>query len=308
MSIILNLFPKLIPLYAFIALGFLANRKLKIDRSIIAGLILYFINPCLIFLSLLTINLSSSVLFLPILCFFICTLIATTFNFVSKVHYDKQPIRQILTYAAGTGNTGYFGLGLVTAILGTSSLSLAIVANLGFILYDATVGYFFASSGNATFRSGLLKVVKLPTFQAFVTGVIFNSLGLRLDAVFSGMLDSIKGAYIVLGMMLIGIGLYGVTLKSINWKFLFTSFFVKFFIWPLLVLIFILADQNYFKLFPQISHSILLIFSIVPLPANTVVYASEQNISPEIAAVSVFISTVFCLIYIPIFLGISGVV
>ncbi|MCC7433026.1 AEC family transporter [Candidatus Peregrinibacteria bacterium] len=308
MSIILNLFPKLIPLYAFIALGFLANRKLKIDRSIIAGLILYFINPCLIFLSLLTINLSSSVLFLPILCFFICTLIATTFNFVSKVHYDKQPIRQILTYAAGTGNTGYFGLGLVTAILGTSSLSLAIVANLGFILYDATVGYFFASSGNATFRSGFLKVVKLPTFQAFVIGVIFNSLGLRLDAVFSGMLDSIKGAYIVLGMMLIGIGLYGVTLKSINWKFLFTSFFVKFFIWPLLVLIFILADQNYFKLFPQISHSILLIFSIVPLPANTVVYASEQNISPEIAAVSVFISTVFCLIYIPIFLGISGVV
>ena len=48
---------------------------------------------------------------------------------------------------------------------------------------------------------------------------------------------------------------------------------------------------------------VLLVASITPLAANTVVFATELKTHPKKASFAVFLSTIFALLYIPVFVA-----
>ena len=75
---------------------------------------------------------------------------------------------------------------------------------------------------------------------------------------------------------------------------------MKFIIWPLIVSALIYFDKSFFHIFPSGSYEVMLLMSITPIAANTVIFASELKVEPEKAAMAVFSSTVIALFYIPL--------
>ena len=53
-------------------------------------------------------------------------------------------------------------------------------------------------------------------------------------------------------------------------------------------------------------YKVMFLFSILPLAGNTVTLAVLLNAKPEKASLTVLISTIFSVIYIPIVLGLYG--
>ena len=298
-TIFLLLLAKLFPLYILIFLGFLAGRVLQAKRETVAKLLLYIIVPAVNFYGAATVPLSGAVLTLPLVFWAVCVTTCVLAYAVARLLW-RDTTKNILAYACGTGNNGYFGIPLVIMLFSQSAFGIAVVAGMGFLLYEVTLGFFIVARGNLTVSESLRKLFSLPILYAFVAGLAWNAAGFSMSPPLEDLLLSFRGAFTVLGMMLIGMGFSSLKHLFVDVRFLAVAFFFKFVLWPLTVLSIVAADRMFFHLFGAAVHDVMIVLSIVPLAANTVIFATELKVHPEKAASAVFLSTLFALIYIPI--------
>lgn len=299
------LLEKLLPIYLIIFLGFIAGHYLKVEKDSVAKLAIYFAAPIVVFNAFANMESNNQYLWLPVAAFVIATTIAcaslVVYNYIFK---GRNKERNLLAAMAGSGNTGYFGLPLVIAVLGTHAGDISIIYVLGLIIYESTVSYFLISKGNYTTKQALKNVVMLPSVYACIVGIIFNKSGLELSESWATTITYFRGAYVVLGMMIVGIGLGSITRSHLDIKFTTSAFLNKFIVAPLAMGLFIYLDNRFIKLFDTEVHQVLLILSATPLAANSVAFATRLKVHPEKTALAVFASTIFALIYLPIFITI----
>ncbi|MBN2694585.1 AEC family transporter [bacterium] len=303
-SIFLTLFEKIAPLYIFIILGFIATKKLKTQKESIASILIYIISPTIIFYGTYKAKIELETLSLPLFFLLISILISTTFLKIGDYFYKNNSTKNILAFTSGTGNSGYFGIPVVIALFGDKGFSLAVLSVLGFVLYENTLGFFITARGNFTKKESFIKVIKLPAIYAFSIALLLNLFGIKIHDNIITLIEYFKGAYTLLGMMMIGMGLAHLSLKKIDYKFILLTFFSKFIIWPTIVSIIIFIDKNFTNIYSSDIYSVFKILSVVPLAANTVAIAAELKTQPEKAATAVFASTIFALFYIPFILTI----
>lgn len=300
MTVFTTILLKLIPLYLMIFLGYIGARKLDMQRETIAKLLIYIIAPAVIFYGAYTSKITLANLSLPLLAFIICSLIALIFLAIGTFVFKKDSTKNILAFTSGTGNTGYFGLPVTLALFGDTGFSTAVLCLLGFILYESSVGFFLVAKGNHTVKESLIKAVKLPAIYAFFLGLLLNYLHVNLGDIATTTIENFKGAYTLLGMMMIGMGLSTVKIHHIDFKFISLAFLAKFIFWPIIMLGIIFFDKNFVQFYNQHIYNILILMSIVPLAANTVTYATALKVHPDKAAFAVIMSTLFALFYIPL--------
>lgn len=299
MILFLTLLAKLIPLYILIGLGYVASRYLGVKKEPVARLLIYILSPVIVFHGTVTSVLTLGMLLLPLLFFTLgCIFCLLFYALSSSLWHDNT--RNILGYTAGTGNTGYFGIPVALALFSNTVLPVMVLAGMGFILYENSLGFFITARGHHTIKESLQKLFRLPTVYAFIGGIILNYIHLPLPAIYITTVDSFRGAYTILGMMIIGLAMADMKGLKTDWVFLGIAFFSKFVVWPVTVLLLILLDNLILHLWDAQTHAIMLLLSIVPLAANTVVWATELNAQPQKAALAVLSSTLFALFFIPV--------
>ena len=302
MNLFFILLGKISPLYLNIAIGYVLTRYFRVKRNFIATLLIYILGPIVILFATLSIKINFQLLFLPLFVFFFGTTIAFYILKRYKNDWNDASINT-LSFTCGTGNTGYFGIPLSMILLSPESANLFIFATLGSLLYEDTTGFYVTAKGSFTARQSIIKVIKLPLLYAFILGVIFNLCEIKLPEIFINYNEYIKGAYTILGMMIVGMGLEKVRFdSSFDIKFISYAMFIKFVVWPVCILTFIFIDKNYIHFLNDGLYTVMFLFSIVPLAGNTVTVATLLNVKPQIMSVALFISTVISLFYIPLVL------
>lgn len=303
MSDFITLVDKIYPLYLIIGLGYLAGRILKADRTTVSSILIYIIAPVVVFYGVATAPDNNAYLLLPVIFFFVACLLSVLFFYLGGFFW-KTSERNLLSFIAGTGNTGYFGIPLTLALFGQKGLSIAVFATLGLILYESTRGYYIIARSHATAREALNKVLRLPVIYAFLLGIVAS----RFDVTFSESLTSafsyFTGAYTLFGMMILGITLSAVTRATFDKTFTAISFAAKFICYPLAIGALVYIDKTLLHLFEPEVHAVTMILSIAPMATNTVTYAAYLKAHPEKAAFTVTLSTLFALVYIPLFIAV----
>lgn len=292
---------KLLPLYLLILLG-VAAAKIKISRDSIAKLLLYLISPGLCLLGSVKLPATTNFIFMPLTVFCLCSLIAMlVYNAARILKSDLNHGLQALLIS--TGNTGYFGLPVVAAVFGEKALVYAVVANLGVVIFEMTLGYYLVACSVSGKKVAMKRILRLPAIYCILAGLLLRECGYADAALIAELFNYCKYTYSLLGMMLIGMGLASL---KINFKLLrqiCTVIAVRFCLWPLTVLLLIYADSLTFRLFSGIPAQILFVFSIVPVAANTIVIASDLKAEPEFASSVVFASTLAAVFLIPFILS-----
>jgi predicted permease len=299
MAVFWTLFLKVFPLYLTISLGYLAGKYLHVKKEIIAPLLIYIIVPIIVFNGVATTPLTLQHISLPFVFFLLCCFICFLFLWLSSLIW-QDATKNILAFTAGTGNTGYFGLPVAVALFGKSLMGLVVFAILGITLYENTVGFFVVARGRNSIQKSVSKVVKLPTLYAFLAGILVNLARIHFGEVYANSVNNFSGAYIVLGMMLIGFGMADIHRSVIDFRFLGMAFLAKFVVWPFLMTFLVLLDERLFHFYSRDVYQMMMLLSIVPLAANTVSYATELRTQPEKATVAVLLSTLFALFFIPL--------
>lgn len=298
MTIFSTLLFKIFPLYVIIFMGYVAGKYLKSNRETIAQLLFVLITPVIIFNGVVNTKLDSSIILVPVISFGISTALCFLFYYLSKLVWQDKT-RNLMAISAGSGNTGYFGLPVALMLFDNQGEGIYIMAMLGVTLYESTIGFYILAKGTNTTKDCLIKLAKLPALYGFAGGLLCKYFNWFPPLMFEELIDHMKGTYTVLGMMVIGLGLATVNSFKMDYKFIGMTFFAKFAAWPLAALAVILIDGHFLHFFDQQVYAALLLISIVPLAANTIILASILRNHPEKSATAVVLSTVFALVYTP---------
>ncbi len=293
------------PLYIIIALGFIAGKKLSVQLEGTANLAIFILTPVVIFGALTKTRFETEYLLLPIIIFTAGSLCALTAYFLAKKRY-KDVTPNLLGMACGTGNTGYFGLPVMLSLFGDALAGVYLLMNFGIILFENTLGYFLGARGHVDTKTALKKIIRLPALHATWLGILislFEVQETRLMTIFYIYWQYFYGAWIVIGMMLIGIALSKVQKFRINPELLGWFFGFKFLVWPLVMLAIVTIDKSALHLFDERIHILMMLISSVPLASNVVAFAAHLNLRPSEAATAVLLSTIFALFFIPLVIG-----
>ncbi|NCT41676.1 MAG: hypothetical protein GW778_08465 [Alphaproteobacteria bacterium] len=308
MDIFLTLFTNLIPLYILIGLGFIAGRFLHVERMSIANLVIYICLPVVAFGFVSTLEFQLSYIFLPIIILTISSIVGLGVYALGKRMFGDNRAN-LLSMCASMPNSGYFGLPLVILVFKEQPqwVGVYMFMMLGVTIYEATIGYYIAARGSYSVSDSIKKLMKFPALYAIALALIVNISGAELPEQFYTYWAYFKGAYVVMGMMIIGVALASVEKLVIGPRFLSLVALGKFIIWPILMIIIMAIDMHLTHLFNAEIYKLMLILSIVPPAANIAAFAAQLNVQPEKAATTVLLCTIFALFYIPFIVMISGI-
>ena len=299
MDIFFSIFFKILPLYIFVIIGFFAGKYLDIDVKSIGKLLIYIIIPFVIFEAITHSNLSINTFILPIISFAICSIIAFIFYNLGKYIYNDARANALAIISA-EGNVGYFGIPIALLLFNQDIFSVYILCTLGVIIFQNTAGYYLSARGRYSIDESLNRLKKLPAIYAFFLAIIFLYYEINFPELLDNFIINVQGAYVVLGMMLIGFGISKINNFSFDYKFIALSFLGKFIIWPLIMSVLILLDYYVFNLYNNQIYQAFMLLSIVPIGANPVIFATALNMHPEKVSSAVLFSTLFGLVYVPV--------
>lgn len=300
----IELFIKLLPLYVTIFLGFVSGRKLGLSGNHIAGTMLYIITPIIVFSGVMSASLSPSTLILPFVVWMIGIAISFLFLNIGQRRWADSRAN-ILALTVGTGNTGYFGIPVAYMLFGEDALGLYILCMLGTTLHENSVGFYLAAKGAYPARECLLRVFRLPSLYAFLLAVVLNLAGAHIPEVMMPLVEQMRGAYTILGMMIIGVGIAGLRATFSGLDFTGLAFAGKFIVWPSVIAVFIVVDRACWQLFDTLIYQCLFLVAVTPVAANTVVIANLLNVHPRQVSSTTLLSTFVALFYIPWIMGLG---
>ena len=308
MDVFISIFVNLLPLYAFIALGFFSGQILKVDRKSLASLAIYIFMPIVVFGFVADMDFEPSYIALPLFLYSACVITGLSFYALGKRIYGSGNNQaNLLAMCSSMGNVGYFGLPLVMLFFDKEIVAIYIFMMLGVGIYEATFGYYFAARSNFSIRDSLIKLLKFPTIYAMSAGFIVNALNIEFPEMFWTNWTYVKGAYVVVGMMIIGCALAGLRKFVFDLKFVALVFSGKFLVIPLLGALFIWLDSMMFHSLTEDLRHIVILITIVPPAANIAAFAAQLDIKPEKAATTILLGTIFALFYIPAIVWLVGI-
>ncbi|BAE51091.1 AEC family transporter [Paramagnetospirillum magneticum] len=290
---------KLVPLYLLMGIGFLLGRFCEVKGQDLGRLALFVLSPAVVFKGFVTADLKGALLVLPFAVFGLCSLVALLTAPVAGGLW-KDGRERIAAFTSGTGNTGFFGIPACLALVGPDSLPYVVMVSFGATAYENSVGFYTVARAEASVTGAILRVLKYPGLHACWLGAALNLTGTRVPIPAMQAVDLLSGGFVPVGMMIVGLGLAQVRSLRIDLGFTAFTFALKFALWPMLALGFIWADRGWLHVFGRVGHQVLLIESLVPLAAVTVVHASLRNIHPDRAAIAVAVSTLFALVWLPV--------
>lgn len=290
---------KLVPLYLLVGIGFLLGRFGEVRGQDLGRLALFVLSPAVVFKGFVTADLKGALLVLPFAVFGLCSGVALL-TAPAAGRFWRDGRERIAAFTGGTGNTGFFGIPACLALAGPEALPYVVMVSFGATAYENSVGFYTVARAEASVGGAILRVLKYPGLHACWLGAALNLSGAKVPPAVTQTVDILSGGFVPVGMMIVGLGLAQVRSLRLDLGFTAFTFAVKFGLWPALALGFIWLDRVWLHIFGRVGHQVLLIESLVPLAAVTVVHASLRDIHPDRAAIAVAASTLFALVWLPL--------
>ena len=283
-----------------IAIGFIAKRSGIIkseDTSVLTGVMLNIALPSLLIMSMQrefeASVFISSLLMLALLIIIHIACLAISLP-ITKLLKAEGGEKIILMFSMGFSNTTFMGVAILYAMFGVEAMIYAAMGSLASNILLFTVGIALMLGGrkHVDIKSVLLNKFILATF----VGLLLFVFSIRIPGIIGSGLTMVGSMTTPLAMIIIGSILADNDLKSVffGWKMHIAILF-RLIILPIAVFLLLrlfIADE--------LVVLILTMLTAMPVAATTAIFASQYNKEPLLASKSVFVSTVLCLITIPL--------
>jgi predicted permease len=281
-------------IYFFILIGYFLKLSLKekIDEKTLTYVSVYGTQPILVFWGLNLNKIDESLFYVPVYYWIIIFSVFILFLVFSKIFYKDEKNIAISSTMPLIGNTGNLGIPLGIAIFGEISVPYTSIINIANIFFIYTISVFMLARNSYSLKNAIFSIMKIPILWVAIFSIWFNLNGFEVsDEVMNGLK---MGAYtsIVIQLMIFGIYLFNVKIKTIDYKLNIILNLKKLFILPLIGF-FIISELDLLNFIGAVIFMELL----MPLAVNNVNMASLYNNYPEKVTLAVFTSS-FIFIFI----------
>ncbi len=259
---------------------------------------IYFLQPMLAFWGLSSKPLNLELLQVPFWYLVISVLCMIVSFGVATLFFKDAKEQSIITISVIIGNTGNLGIPLGIALFGEESIIYTTMINVANVFIVYTLGVFFYSRGTSSIKDSLFNIIKLPVIWFAILALMFNFLHISIHPSIAKSLE--MGAYctMVIQLIIFGMYLFNVSLKSVNQKLLLHVSILKFILAPIVASVILFGWLS----LPPIISVLILLELIVPLAVTNVNLSALYDCKPLDVTSLVFFTS---LIFIPFFIGIS---
>ena len=269
--------------------------------STLSAILVYVCSPCMVVNSFMQIERTPRMLGQIMLFFVVSLAIQTVLTFIlygifrKKFHDAKY---RMLTVSFGLGNAGFFGIPIIKALLpGHPEVAcFACVYIVGMNMLTFTIGAYCLTGDKK--RMTLKKAFLNPPFISLLVALVLYSVNFAdiMPELLGGALDLLNRTTTPLCMIILGI-----RLASVSFKKLFTRVYVyiicacKLLIFPFACLAIV-----YFLPLSPVFKAAMFILGGTPCAAVMLNIAEMYDGETELAANCVLLSTLMCVLTIPI--------
>ena len=296
---------QLMILFIFILGGFLIGtlKKISMEKSnLLSVLLVNIFLPCKIFLnfskqctlSYFVNNYTTLLISLGLLLFLVL------FSFLISKVLTKDPYeRNVYRYSFAISNYAYLGYVFVEATLGEQALTDMILFCIPFAFYTYTFGYALLNNRSNSFKKAIN-----PMTIAIALGMFFGILSIPMPAFLNQAFTLASGCVGPLSMILTGIVLASLPLKSLlpNSKAAIFSV-LRLAVIPTTLLL-ICLGMRWLGILPDAVYPAAVIMGCMPCGLNTIVFPSLVGADCSMGARFVLLTHILCLITIPIWMWI----
>lgn len=207
-------------------------------------------------------------------------------------------------------NTAFMGFPVINALFGSEAMLYTAILNIFFNLFAFTVGIVMVNY-EAGSKSDTVSVKQMidpknlitPGTIGSVLAVVIYFLPVGFPTVISGVCASIGGITSPLAMILIGATLAKMPVNIIfnDWRvYLFTAvkqILIPVLVWPLMKIV--ITDD--------LIRTVMFILFLMPVANTSVLFATRYQKNEELAAKTVFVTTLISILTIPLCLNVLKV-
>jgi malate permease and related proteins len=299
----LNIVYAIMPLLFLVVIGYIAGKMYKLSTVQYGYIVAFILAPMVSLGGIVQLEFKLEYIFLPFFVAALSAVMAMIAFYLGKIFFAGT-IPNLAGMSSAGGNTGFFGLTVFLLFAPEKMLGLYLLANLGMQITEVTFGYYIGARGNCSVKDSIIKFLKMPSLWAIILGIILNICHVDMNP--SGIIyiywQKILGAWIVIGMMMIGIALAACQSLKPDIKFCTFISVVRFILWPAVTALFIAMDYYYLHLFDSMIYFILMIFSTVPLPGSAVALSATLGLHTDKIAFAVVLSTLLATLIVPFFI------
>jgi predicted permease len=180
----------ILPIILISGAGFLLGKLITVDSRTLGRVVFYLFSPLLIFDLLLKSKLDyqQAVTTIAYTATVITTLCILAF-LLGKLLRLKRPMLLAVIITVAFGNTGNYGLPLISFAFGEQALAYASIYFVTTTILLNTVGVLIASLGHMDFKTALLGLFKVPLIYAVALALLLNSTGFILPVALVRTID-----------------------------------------------------------------------------------------------------------------------
>lgn len=306
----------IIPIFLLIFLGYILNKKFDLDINTLSKANFYIFVPIFVFTNIYATEIPMEMI--KVFVFAILVLIINIFigNLISaKKGYDTSKkyafLNSIMFY-----NSGNVGLPLITLVFGsvpyiiggkTPYLEMAVTVQITVLVVQNittnTLGFYNAGKARLHWKDSIRNIFSMPVIYTIPSALILKTLPLDLTKIPIWIgLEYIRDGMVSIALITLGVQLSRTKLHMGN-KDAYLSVIIRLLGGPIIAFILIKIMG-----FSGIIAQTLMISTSIPTAVNAALIAVEYDNHPDFASQTVLISTVLCVITLPIVIYLSRII
>ncbi len=209
----------LLPILLISGAGFLLGKTLEIDSRSLGRVVFYVFSPILVFNLLIHTELKSiEILTTMGYTLLLCFIIGVLAFLIGKLLRFERPVLMAIVLTSAFGNTGNYGLPLVSFAFGQDALAFATLNFVTTSLLFNTAGVLIASLGHTDIKAALTGLFKVPTVYAVILASLLDRFHLILPIPLARTIDLASNGSIPVMIILLGL-----ELSRVQWSHSFRA-------------------------------------------------------------------------------------
>jgi predicted permease len=285
-------FDAVLPAFSIALVGYLAGKRLSLDKGTVSRLCFYVLTPALTFNSLATSAVDLSAAWrLSLVALALPFVLTPLFSTVFKAGKLDRTTGRGLLLPTIFSNAGNYGLPVCLFAFGQEGLEFATVFFVVQGVLIATYGVYVAASSKMDMRSALGLVVKMPAVYAAAAGLIVKVFGVQVPQVIMRPVSLLASGGIGVFLFLLGLQLVGTKSAASLWRPLSLTVILRLLVAPVVA-----GIVGRVVGLSGLPWKILVLQAAMPPPVNSTILAQEFNAKPELVSSATLVGTLASLI------------
>ncbi len=277
------------PILLLVVLGYLFQRRMKIDASTLNRVNLYLFVPALTLSRLAETPLSVQTIGTVAIAVFINAMVLWMLSYlIGQLAKFDSGTRATVTLGAMLENSGNFGLPLIELVLGRQFVGYqALVLAFNNVL-TFTVGIWLLARAKLSFVEAAKRVLSMPLIYAVALGILVSATKTSLPKPLLISLKYLGDGLIPVALVTLGVQLAEQTNLK-NGAAISVAAILRLVVSPLSMF----AIVKLLGIQPELGR-VLILGASVPTAVNTALLAIELQVNPNLASAIVLVTTLTC--------------